>query len=527
MPSKKRGKDQHHTSFQDTFDTKHFTETFDRKAALYLQSQDDPFFAQGGDSDHYVRKGDKDDSVYERVSEQDFLRSLLAKSKNGASFPVTYEKAFKDVAGDQRWFAKGDSMQSCKSKLRATLCKGLYKDLDIENCGPTILQQLCNKHKIECEKLSRYVQHREDVLSELAPSLDRGEAKTLMIRLLNGGSIQEHERDEVEGVHWLQEFIDEIHKIRRKIAKKYPEIKERFPANTPNLDSKVVSAVLLSHENKAIEHFHHFFKTKGIIKNGECFLTFDGIAVRDNKSNREHLKEDFLFKASLHVNEHTGLLLKIRIKEFEEGYVLPADYESLPDNFFVIEAGHDQSAADILVKAAGDRLVKSGGRYFYNHKGVIYSEGENEAKDGLMNLTKNLSIVSDVGFGRTAHYSNDTARIKCATPRVLCDQSIKDDSFVEKLWDGNRGFLAYTNGIYSFKDRRLLTFEEAREKGIRFTLDTKRAYTADVAQKDRDDLVRRVIEGFLPNEDQRKSFLNHLSRALAGHIEDKRWFVCM
>jgi hypothetical protein len=117
--------------------------------------------------------------------------------------------------------------------------------------------------------------------------------------------------------------------------------------------------------------------------------------------------------------------------------------------------------------------------------------------------------------------------MKCATPRVLCDQSIKDDRFVEKLWDGNRGFLAYTNGIYFFKDRRILTFEEAREKGIRFTLDTKRAYTADVAQKDRDDLVRRVIEGFLPNEDQRKSFLNHLSRALAGHIEDKRWFVCM
>jgi hypothetical protein len=527
MPSKKRAKDQHHTSFQDTFDVKNCTETFDRKAALYLQSQPYPYFAQDGDSDHDVRKGDDEDSIYERASEQDFCRSLLAKSKNGDSFPVTYEKAFKDVAGDQRWFAKGESMQGCKSKLRATLCRGLYMDLDIENCGPTILEQLCKKHDIECSSLSGYVKDREDMLSEFGPYLDRGQAKALMIRLLNGGSIQEQERDEVDGVDWLPGFIEALYKIRGKIAKEYPDIAKRYPVNTPNRDAKVVSAALLSHENKAIEQFYNFFKTKGIIKNGECVLIFDGLMVRDIKSNREHLTRDFLFKASLHVQEHTGLLLKIRIKEFEEGYVLPADYKSLPDNFFVIEAGHDQAAADILVKAAGDRLVKSGGRYFYNHKGVIYSEGESEAKDGLMNLTKNLSIMSDVGFGRTAHYSNDTARMKCATPRVLCDPSIKDDRFVDKMWDSNRGFLAYTNGVYSFKDRRLLTFEEAKEKKICFTLDTKRAYTADVANKDRDDLVRRVIEGFLPDEGQRKSLLNHLSRALAGHIEDKRWFVCM
>jgi hypothetical protein len=535
MSSEKRAKKQHHTSFQDTFDSKYFTETYDRKAALYLRTQDKQFFGHESDSDHDVRKGDEEESIYERLSEQDFCRSLLVKSKNGDSFPMTYNKAFKDVAGDQRWFAKGDSMQSCKSKLRATLCKGLYIDLDIENCGPTILMQLCQKHDIDCPLLSNYVQDREDLLSDFE-LLDRGQAKNLMIRIMNGGSIQEDERTKVEGVLWLPKFIQELHKIRRKLAKEYPETEKRYPANTPNRDSKVVSAVLLSHENKAIEQFYHFFKIKGIIKNGECVLIFDGLQVRDTKSNRECLTTNFLFEASQHVQKHTkdlkdlndtGLLLNIRIKEFEEGYVLPADYKSLPDNFFVIEAGHDQAAADILVKAAGDRLVKSGGRYFYNHEGVIYSEGENEAKDGLMNLTKNLSIVSDVGFGRTAHYSNDTARMKCATLRVLCDPSIKDDRFVEKLWEGNRGFLAYTNGVYSFKGSRLLTFEEARAKGIRFTLDTKRAYTADVAEMDKDDLIRRVIEGFLPNQDQRMSFLNHLSRALAGHIEDKRWFVCM
>jgi Mg2+ and Co2+ transporter CorA len=526
MPSKKRAHGQH-TSFQDKFEEKFFTETFDRKAALFLQAQDDQFFGHDGDSDHDALMVNEEDSIFERVSEQEYCRSFLVKSKNSDKIRVTYDKAFKDVAEDQRWFAKGHSMQSCKSKLRATLCKDIYIDLDIENCGPTILEQLCKKHDIECSLLSDYVENREDKLSEFKPFLDRGQAKEFMVRILNGGSIQEHERDELKSVDWLPKFIEQLYKIRHRIAQEYSCTAKRYPADTPNRDAKVTSAVLLAEENKAIEHYYTFFKIKGIIKNGECVLIFDGVMVRDTKSNREHLTTDFLLEASKYVKTHTGLLLKIRIKEFTEGYVLPADYKTVPDNFFVIEAGHDQAAADILVKAAGDRLVKCGDRYLYCHKDVNFSEGENEAKDGIMNLTRYVSIVYDNGSGRTAHYSNDTARMKCAIPRVLCDPSIKDDRFVEKLWDSNRGFLAYTNGVYSFKDRRLLTFEEAREKGIRFTLNTKRAYTAEVADKFMEDLVTRVFEGFLPDVDQRKSLLNHLSRALAGHIEDKRWFVCM
>jgi hypothetical protein len=367
------------------------------------------------------------------------------------------------------------------------------------------------------------------MLKEFSPYLDRGQAKELLIRVMNGGGIHAHEKDETHGVDWLPKFIAEGREIRRRIAElaEYDHIKKRYPTNTQNLNAKVVSAVLLPLENEAIEQFYSFFKNAGIIKDGECVPIFDGLMVRDNKSNREHLTEDILVEASTYVKEITGLQLKIRIKQFTDLYELPADYESVQDNFFVIEAGDDLAAAEILRKAAGDRLVKCNSRYFYNHNGCIYSEGEKEARDGLLNLTKEVSIVVDAGGGRTAHYAKDTGRVKGATQRILSDQSIRDDCFVDKLWESNRGFLAYTNGVYSFKEGRLLTFEEARKRGIRFTLDTRRAYTADVAATDRNDLILRVIDGFLPDEDQRKMCLSALSRALAGHIEDKRWFVMM
>jgi hypothetical protein len=515
-------------------------ETFNRQAALYLQRQPDDYFVKDGQSGHDVSKRDDEEaSIYERVSEQDFCQSLLEKSKNGEIYPVIYKKGFKDVAGDQRWFGPGNSMQDCPSKLRVTLCKGKYIDLDAQNCGPMILEQLCKKYEIECPLLRDYNQHREDRLTEFSPFLDRGQAKALMIRLLNGGSVQEQERDEVDGVDWLPGFIEELYKLRRKIAKEYPEIKGKYPTNTPNLDAKVVSAVIYAEENKILEQYYHYFKTTGIIKNGDCVLIFDGLMVRDTKSNREHLTTDFLFKASKHVAEsrvqggygcvkdHTDLLLTIRIKEFGEGYVLPADYESVQDNFFVIDEGDDQKASEILRKAAGARLVKCHGRLFYNHEKCLYREGEKEVKDGIMCLAKEVSIVADKGCGRTAHYSKDTKMMNKATQQVLSDQSIRDDRFVKDMWDSNKGYLNYTNGVYSFKEFRLLTFKEAKERGIRFTIDTGRAYTADVSQTDRYDLLTRIFDGMLPDAEQQKMILSVFARAMAGDIEDKRWIVAM
>jgi hypothetical protein len=517
-------------------------ETFNRPAALYLQRQPDGYFVKDGQSGHDVSKrGDEEASIYERVSEQDFCRSILEKSKNGDIYPMIYKKGLNDVAGNQRWFATGDSMQGCQSKLRDTLCKGKYIDVDMQNCGPTILEQLCKKYEIDCPVLSDYNKHRELRLEEFHVYMDRGKAKRFMIRILNGGSVQAAEREEVSGVVWLKDFIDELYKIRRRIAKEYPEIKGRYPVNTPNLDAKVVSAVMFAEENQILEEYYHYFKTTGIIKDGECVLSFDGLMVRDTKSNREHLTKDFLCKVSTHVAEsrvqggygcvtdHKDLLLTIRIKAFGEGYLLPADYETVPENFFVIQVGDDQAAAKILVKAAGDRLVKCNGRYFWKHSGCIYREGEQEVIDGLLNLTKDVCIVVDNGFGKTSNYAKDTGKMKGCIKRVLADQSIRDDRFVEKLWLSNLGYLAYTNGVYSFKEFRLLTFEEAQERGIHFTQDTGRAYTAEaeVNRIVKEELGRRIIALFLPDESQREFFFNSLCRALAGHIEDKRWFAAM
>ena len=537
----KRGTGERPETFQSTFDETHFCEKIKRPAALYLRANHADFFKPKGHSENDTETLLIDDGGrFKSWTELDFLTSFLEKAQNGDSFLTTYAKAHKDVTGDGRWFAQGSSLQNCPSKLRATLCAGEYIDLDMENAGPTILSQLCAKLEIECPTLDDYVEHREERLKEFEPYLDRGQAKNLIIRLMNGGHIHENERDKTDGNDWLEKFIAEGWKIRRRIAglAEYSYIKDRFkpqvkdrglllPQHT-NVDAKCVSAIIFPLENQMLESFYRYFQNAGIVKDRSCVLTYDGIMITDNKSNREHLTSSFLHKASLYVKDHVGIFVRLKIKEFTDIYQLPDDYESIPENFFVVSSGDDAKAADILVETAGERLKKCGERFFFNHAGVIYVEGMSGAKSGILNLSKKVTIVVDAGGGKTSPYSQCTKTMKDgAAPRILADPSLEDDNFVKNMWAKNLGYLSYTNGVYSFQDNCLLTFDEAKQKGIYFVHDCGRAYNAVVDGTVKKDFLRRVIESFMPGEEQRKSFLNSLSRALAGHIEDKTWFVMM
>ena len=61
----------------------------------------------------------------------------------------------------------GLSLGLVRCEPRHTVAKDLYVDIDMKNCFPSILHQLCIRHKIECSKLSKYVEQREEWLERL------------------------------------------------------------------------------------------------------------------------------------------------------------------------------------------------------------------------------------------------------------------------------------------------------------------------------------------------------------------------
>jgi len=145
-----------------------------------------------------------------------------------------------------------------------------------------------------------------------------------------------------------------------------------------------------------------------------------------------------------------------------------------------------------------------------------------------------LVIMTESKDGEHCHYSSNTTKFSRCIPRVLADYAIVDNGFVDRLWHNNLKYIAYKDGVYSFVDSRLLSLEEAKKAQIFFTRDTNRPFPRilhngpqEVAEIENvaSELFRRVIEPFLPDEQQRVFFLNTIARALAGEIADKRWYI--
>jgi len=533
-------------SFEDQFLCDSLSESFDRSAASYLLQ-------------HAKELGLP-------PSEIDALGRLFQKAKNGNVLQVWYDKSRQDIEGTGRWFAKGMmSLQLLPKKVRATLCNKLYIDLDFVNCGPTLLLNLCQKHKIECTWLSKVVEDRDNMLKEFEPFMTRDEAKHVIIELVHGKSLKAIRADNpvnpcnLEGVDWLPKLETELELIRKLLAAcdEYEEIRSQHK-NAGNRNVKIMSAVLFAEENECLQHFCNFLGAKGVIQNGECVLCFDGIMVLKTPENEALINDsdpEFLGAASEYIKTHRQHTtpLRIKVKDFSDGYELPEDYATtVAESHFVIESGNDQAAADIFVEAAIGLIIKSQGRLFSRPRhSCIYEEGEAGVKSMILNMTANgcLTIMvesKNEKNGPLEHYSKNTAKLNGCIPRILADHRIVDEAFKERLWQNNLKYLAYKDGVYSFVECKLLSIEEAQQRHIFFTHDTGRLFphsegstnmetdVSDTGKRSDDDiadalqeLFRRVIEPFLPDAEQRECFLNCVGRALAGEIPDKRWYACL
>jgi len=118
--------------------------------------------------------------------EYEIQRSSLIRyyqaSKNG-KINTTYNQ--RENVG--RYYAtRGISLQNIKREFRHTISNCYYVDIDMENCQPRLLYQLCLKLKISCERLGEYVMNRDEILMDIDEDRDVGKNVILSL-IFNGG----------------------------------------------------------------------------------------------------------------------------------------------------------------------------------------------------------------------------------------------------------------------------------------------------------------------------------------------------
>ena len=267
---------------------------------------------------------------YEQMSLEQaktIMEKYLRATLNGGE--VEYGFSTRRKAG--RLFSKRASLQGISRVVRHTIARDFCIDIDIDNCHPQILAQLCVRYGILHDVIKFYNTNREACLKSIQDHLkvDRDSAKRMILSLLNGGVIREQLPEEL---NWIYEYEDEMNRIRKQILaidkyKHFLASSRRLKNQGYNVEGTAINYVFLEHEHQILSSMIQTAESRSINIRALCF---DGFMIDKNDVEPENLN-DLLREMERNISRDTGFNLKLSIKEMKEGLDL-SSYKTKSEN---------------------------------------------------------------------------------------------------------------------------------------------------------------------------------------------------
>ena len=194
---------------------------------------------------------------------------------------------------------KGISLGMLSRKMRHTLCNGIYTDIDIANCHPVILHQVCKANNIACPHLESYITDRANKLKAVMSKYDvsRDEAKKLFIRMMYFGKfaawVDDNKLTTSKPTTFINNFSDELSLIGDVILAANPKIraqviKSKGPTTSEHdIKSSVVSNYCQEIELRMLEViFDRCVELKYV--SDDAVLCFDGLMIPTEITHRKY-----------------------------------------------------------------------------------------------------------------------------------------------------------------------------------------------------------------------------------------------
>jgi hypothetical protein len=283
------------------------------------------------------------------MNEKEQLFNYLEKINNiiGDQYvPVSYNKT-NDMNNWGRVFPERSlGLHSIRRQIRHTLAKAYYIDIDIKNCHPEILYQLCEKAGFSPKYLGKYIKNREKYLKLIEDTylqhikdknLKRDIAKRLYIRLLYFGIVENWLKDEKleyneeyeDANLFIKKFSEELNKIGKMIIKDNPELEKIVEDKKAKRDNdmtvgqynkkgSIVSYYLQEYECRILECIFKFMVNKNLINlnKPDCVLCADGIMIPKNK-----YYDGLLIELEEQIKNEFDFDLKLVTKDMDEDYI--------------------------------------------------------------------------------------------------------------------------------------------------------------------------------------------------------------
>lgn len=277
-----------------------FNERIDVNASNWLLSQL---------SDEFLKQNFLEGETDERFRFTPVKKILQKYQKNQGIQKVKYYK--KDEFGLLRDY--GDGIQSLPTTFRGLICKGMT-DVDMVNCHPIILLNLCEKHDIPCPYLKYYCENR-------AECLDKYTTKTLIISSMNA-------RWNIKKVSaWMTTFDVEMKSIQKAFIAlpEYEQQKElakksNLKKGKNNLEGAFISNLVTTYEVQILQKCIEYCRINHIEIG---VLMYDGFMFYGEKL-------DGLCNALSALSLELGFKMDFKYKDHDDSIKIPEDWK--PDD---------------------------------------------------------------------------------------------------------------------------------------------------------------------------------------------------
>jgi len=184
---------------------------------------------------------------------------------------------------------------------------------------------------------------------------------------------------------------------------------------------------------------------------------------------------------------------------------------------------NDREASDyLLANDLNGICVYSQGNSFIK-KDIVWTNDKATFDAVGMNITQRSNLLKikinskgeEIITPYCANNSQANAVWKTSSNTLMCNA---DEKFAEKFRSSTKGLLCFKNGVLDFKTGLFTPW-----------IDNPDVYTTNTIKYDYDEIhneqnIQKVYDFFCSVfGDQTHDFLHYLGRAIAGHIEDKRW----
>ena len=446
---------------------------------------------------------------------------------------------------------KSLSLCSMRRKLRHHLSKDTYLDVDMVCAHPTILNQVFQG---KYETLNNYVNNRTFYFQKLCDAFtipnyytqldwkkpeDYEKCKELFNRLLYYGKFNTWCRDYelkqpfTEPPEFITKLVAELEEMATIIQKENPQLVEMIEKKEKknsfeNPKGTIVSWFLQEYERRILEKMIEFLKkNKKILKNN-AVLCFDGIQILDDGKNNDLLIKEL----ETYILKTTGFNMKFKIKPFDElEYTDILDKMEIPeieddDKYRLVE--DEKEGANILYEELEHRLKFCNNQLFFKNDN-LWTASEKTTHASLMDFVMSSNIKTTDAKGNVKAYAQN---YNCAEHivKAIINMAIQtpDDAFYQKFHTSTKGKLCFQDGVLDIVNNQFYLWdcEYLKLNPVYSTLLINRPFANEWNNKNEEAITRVETEVFDTIFDgQKDKVLHFLSRAFAGHIEDKDWAV--